>query len=277
MEWFFNKEFKSASGNKPFVRIGIKIDINSMFGVQIDDMMEPMRFSKFDYKDSHVNGVSIPAIDFDTFCKEFSGYPQTVKDKYKDCILDLSRAFRAHVSVAPSKGYPLSASIQSEVYSDIIRKRDIILDLCSNKTVETSSTEKEVWKEIDSVGIDDTILMNEIIESVFAHKGKPIQVRDKFYMLKENEAGDELAIFVKTSGSEKTEEKVVEPIKVVPTKKMAFCIDAKGLTNFNKYELYEIVKNQKDYLVVKDIFGDERCMRSQRFRVLDVEEELMEA
>lgn len=278
MKWFFNTNFKSAPHNKSFIRIGIELDNETMFGCQNDEEQTTRRFSYKSYNPSHVNGVVEKALTKEEFLKQVPYMNEDQIKRFTSCFVDMSRSFRNHVSScsAESKGIP--TEIQSQVYSDIIKVRDEFYKM-KEKAVPSEKKVEKKWVLLDNVDIDDESLMNEIIEACFTKKDEVVNVRGKNYILKyQDEKKDSLAIFVEQDGEEQQEKIEKKPEikqKEILTKRMAFCIDNKNLVNFNKNELYEIVKENGNFLVLKDNFDEERTMFASRFRIIKVEEELV--
>lgn len=277
MKWFFNANFKSATHNKAFVRTGIELDNGTMFGCQNDEAQNTRRFSYKSYNQSHVDGVVEKAMTKEEFLKLVPSMNEDLRKRFTSCFVDMSRSFRNHVSGCSAEGRGISTEIQSQVYSDIIKVRDEFF----KKQKEVPEKVEKKWVLLDTVDINDEKLMNEIIDACFSKKDEVVNVRGTNYILKyQDEKKDSLAIFVEVDNSFKPEPvdiKIKPDTKypIIPTKKMAYCIDNNDLMNFNLNELYEIVRENGNFIVVKDNFDEERIMFANRFKVIKVEEELV--
>lgn len=279
-KFYFNYDFRSGSASASFIRVACVLDNGTLFGTMIREGSKVQRFSMLNYDfNKHVKGiVDGSCFDEELFFSSLDHASDKVKDCFQTCLSDLNRSFRAHVQKCSiSKGFSYSA--QTEVYGKISSLRENFMKKILGESVEIKKESQEEFTEISDM---DGSLLDKVITATFENEDKVVEVEGSFYVLKSVENG-EYKIFKTNKPAEENKtqieeknDKIVVPMKVIKTKKMAFCKDDIDLINFNKNELYELISSESPYLKVRDIYGNQVFVREKRFEIIDVVDDKLE-
>ena len=228
----------------------------------------------------------------DFFAKEIQSLSHEQIAGILTCIQELPRAFKSLTTKVS-----FSAQEQAEIYNEISRiskefGRCVSPGNTGSVTVEcTTPSEGEKIQEVSHIDCEQsneneaeweelsaifdkipTDVINAVAEKLYDKPSEVISIGGRSWRIFENNGQSQLqSRLEKNSPKEKESVQEVRE-KIIPRKKkrMAFIIDADGLTEFSKGFFYEVDGESSNFVSVKNAIGEARELMRKRVRVVDV-------